>query len=743
MSIGILSSEPKVGLEALQRIRRRYAGQRSGRVLLPALAALLLLALVALRLPQLRWLALGGAAVGAGWLTWQLGRIWRLPAAAIARLLDRRFPQLEDSTGLLLRPAAQLNLLEQLQQRHVAARLADLWTSDAALPVRYQPAALLTAGLLALSAALWVWPSFTKTELTHYQATTNLHFPPSVNPKAKPVPAKIIETRIRVVPPAYTRQAAFTAAAPSFTCPQGARAIWTVRVSRAAGRPLLVLNGQRVEFQPVAGQPAVFSAAYTLTKSALYQIRFAGQTSTDYAVEVRPDRAPVIRIRSPRPYTLVEFGQKPEVAIQLALSDDYGLTRAQVVTTIAQGQGEAVKFREVVAELPGFQNQPIQHPATHRLRLSALGLTYGDELYFYVRTWDNARHDTRSDTYLVQWEDTTVTDAGNDMAMGVNVMPAYFRSQRQVIIDTEKLLAERRQLTPTAFADRANALGHDQKVLRLRYGKFLGEEFAQGIGQSSPRPPVAEAGHAEDADYTAADEDGHDHSTEPAPSGAAPPAPEQLLEPYLHRHDDSETADFLEPAVKAKLRGVLGQMWEAELRLRTVRPAEALPYEYRALRLLKQVQQQTRAYVKKSGFDSPVIPEATVRLTGELAGAAAPRRRQQLAAPPAQPDVRAALTVLSALRRGAAVPPTKAAVLERAGQQLAGAALARPGRYLAAIRQLRQLSAEIRAGRPPCLACAGAVEAAFTGLLPVPPAAPARPPGPDRLARRYFQELSR
>ncbi|UOQ75602.1 hypothetical protein MUN84_12995 [Hymenobacter sp. 5516J-16] len=49
------------------------------------------------------------------------------------------------------------------------------------------------------------------------------------------------------------------------------------------------------------------------------------------------------------------------------------------------------------------------------------------------------------------------------------------------------------------------------------------------------------------------------------------------MEPYIHHHDDSETADFLEPAVKAKLQAVLSQMWEAELRLRTGRPARLCP----------------------------------------------------------------------------------------------------------------------------------------------------------------------
>ncbi|TGE19734.1 DUF4175 family protein [Hymenobacter elongatus] len=737
------------GLATLRQVRQTYRWHRTAAVLVPTLALAGLLLLLQARFPQLPLMlsvlvALLGTVVVAG-LLW---RIWREPLATISRHLDRRFPELEDSAGLLLRPAQQLNLLEHLQQQHITTRLLALTSQPRpVLPVRFALATYLTIAALLTLAGVWLWPPTAPAQPPGTAPTAALHFPavPTTGQKAA-APARILETRIRVVPPAYTRRPSFTAAEPSFRCPQGSQVRWTVRVSRASGRPQLEIGRQRLRFRPVAGQPLHFTASYTFAASTLYRIRFDGQASDDYAVEVQPDRPPTIQIRSPKPYTLVEFGQRPEVAVRLALGDEYGLTAARLVATVAQGQGEAVKFREVATDLNGsLRGQPTQVSLTHLLRLPALGLTYGDEVYFYVQAWDNARHSTRSDTYLVQWEDTTVDDSGSDMAMGVNVVPAYFRSQRQVIIDTEKLVAERRQLETTAFTDRANDLGHDQKVLRLRYGKFLGEEFEQSIGQSAPRPPAADTDgdHHEAGEHAEGEEAGHDHGAA-ATADASPTAEAaQLLDAYVHHHDDSETADFLEPAVKAKLRGVLSQMWEAELRLRTARPAEALPYEYRALRLLKQVQQQTRAYVRKSGFAPPIIPEATTRLTGEMAGAAAPRRQQQVAAPPTQPTIQAALRLLAVLRQGGTVRPADAAILDQARPATAQAALRNPGRYLTAVRDLRQLTTDVRASRRPCQSCIAKVESALTDLLPPPPADPGRPTGPDRLARRYFQELGR
>ncbi|PJJ48568.1 hypothetical protein [Hymenobacter chitinivorans] len=733
---------------ALHQIRRAQQGRRTAAVLLPVAAGLALLLGLAQRfsgaLPLLAGLGLAGLAFCA----WRLWLIWRQPLPVVAQRLDREFAELEDSTGLLLRPAAELNLLEQLQQAHVATRLEQLQHQKRpVLPVSFRPALLVAAVALLALLGLQFWPAPPAPAGPKAGPSVALHFPAQPGKAARPAAPRITETRIQIAPPAYTRRPGFTVAEPSFRCPQGSRVQWTVQVSRAAGGPPeLEVGGRRQRLQPVTGQPLTFTAAHVFTASTLYRLRFAGQISDDYAVEVQPDRGPAIQIRTPKPYTLVEFGQKPQVNVQVALSDDYGLTRARLVATVAQGQGEAVKFKEVATDLSAsLRGQPTQASLRHLLRLPALGLTYGDEVYFYVQAWDNNRHSTRSDTYLVQWEDTTVDESGSDMAMGVNVVPAYFRSQRQVIIDTEKLLAERKQLDAGSFSTRSNDLGHDQKVLRLRYGKFLGEEFEESFGQSATRPPVAEsdADHAGEAAHAEGEEAGHEHAAAPAAEASVTAESEALLDPYVHHHDDSETADFLEPAVKAKLRGVLSQMWEAELRLRTARPAEALPYEYRALRLLKQVQQQTRLYVRKSGFEPPVIPESTTRLSGELKGAAPPQRQAQLPAPASQTTIQAALRLLATLHQGAATRPADALLLDRASPAVAQAALRNPGRYLSAVRYLRQLAAEIRAGAAPCRSCAATVESALTDLLPTPPPAPSRAAGPDRLARRYFQALSR
>src|SRR3546814_19482676 len=55
--------------------------------------------------------------------------------------------------------------------------------------------------------------------------------------------------------------------------------------------------------------------------------------------------------------------------------------------------------------------------------------------------------------------------AATDALEGIvqSTLPAYFRSQRQIIIDTEALIAERSRLAKARFVDRSDAIGVDQR----------------------------------------------------------------------------------------------------------------------------------------------------------------------------------------------------------------------------------------------------------------------------------------
>src|SRR5690606_20592372 len=107
---------------------------------------------------------------------------------------------------------------------------------------------------------------------------------------------------------------------------------------------------------------------------------------------------------------------------------------------------------------------------------------------------------SRSDTYFINYVDSTGVDEQELIGMAIHVMPEYFRSQRQIIIDTENLIATKKSKSEKEFNSTSNEIGSDQKLLRIRYGQYLGEENSD-----------ANAG-SEAVDFLAGHD--HDHSHE-------------------------------------------------------------------------------------------------------------------------------------------------------------------------------------------------------------------------------------
>src|SRR6202011_6109070 len=90
------------------------------------------------------------------------------------------------------------------------------------------------------------------------------------------------------------------------------------------------------------------------------------------------------------------------VPLLVRLQDDYGISDATIVATIASGSGEAVKFKEQVLRWEGaFTGYQPVYDLQKTIDLSALGLKPGDELYFYCRAKDNHEQESRSDMYII------------------------------------------------------------------------------------------------------------------------------------------------------------------------------------------------------------------------------------------------------------------------------------------------------------------------------------------------------
>ena len=68
-----------------------------------------------------------------------------------------------------------------------------------------------------------------------------------------------------------------------------------------------------------------------------------------------------------------------------------------------------------------------------------------------------------------------------------------------------------------------------------------------------------------------------------------------------------------------------GRTWP----MATNRPTEALPHEHEALKLLKGIQESSRIYVQKVGFEAAALRPEEDRLTGDLSEIADVRASRQ------------------------------------------------------------------------------------------------------------------
>jgi hypothetical protein len=216
-----------------------------------------------------------------------------------------------------------------------------------------------------------------------------------------------------------------------------------------------------------------------------------------------------------------------------------------------------------------------------------------------------------------------------------------------------------------------------------------------------------------------------------------------VVEQFMHAHDAEENATRLAQSVKSMLQAALAEMWEAELHLRTHRPETALPYEYRALKWLKEVQQHSRVYVQRVGFEPTPIKVDEKRLRGDLSKINNRRHQKDLAENKSLPNVRQAVRLLQRLKSSSpVVRPRDAKILEKAAQELARFAVEQPGRHLQALQSLRELITSLDDRKKFCHDCLAVVEPALWNLLlPEKPAPTRQTASSLGLSRLYFKKI--
>ncbi len=591
-----------------------------------------------------------------------INRPWRMTDEKIAAFLNKEYPELQESSQLLLLPADELNPLQVIASSKTASVLTDLKISHKPFAKRLVTAFFF---LIIATGLIWGLGKIFHIERVFYGPNRPVAVcAPGTMDMAENILPQISSVEITVTPPAYTGKAKRVQDKFNLSAEEGGTVSWIIKTNIAVKKIAIqfIKNGE-IALQSNK-KHTEWHASKQIVKPGFYQVSIDGKLSDYYYIQMVKDVAPVIHIKSPKQYTYIDAGEAPKVTINATLNDDYGIAASTIIATVAKGRGEGVKFKEYkLSFAEGFDAHKPKYDLQKLINLPSLDMQPGDELYFYVQAQDTHKQLSRTDVYKVSMQDTAELLSMNGVLSGVNVKPEFFRSERQIIIDAEQLLKDKDSISVEKFNARSNDLGIDQKLLRLRYGKFLGEEGEDAIGAPNNDP-------ANPADF----------------SNAA-----KILKEYTDDHDSAEDAGFFEPNIKAQLKATLTEMWKAELQLRLYKPQAALPFAYKALRLLKDLQQKSRSYVAKTAYNpAPLKPGK--RLSGELDKIIQPINKQEIKAPADQLEaLKKAVNVLEGLKSNPALSQADNRTLWIANQELSVRASAQPGVYLSALNAMRRI----------------------------------------------------
>jgi len=630
-------------------------------------------------------------------------KTWMLSLEKVSAYIDQKLDVAEYSSGLLLAPAENLSGMALLQRQNIIKKLQPVvagvipknhlkWASIAALLCVISGFAVHFFGLANL-----INPQNSDTpqnDVIIFKATDTLQ---------SAVKSPILENQeLTINYPNYTGKKSITVSSMEVKALEGSLLTWKLKFDIAVDSVFVETNTQRF---PMNFDDGSYLSSMILKTSGFYNFRYIAVDGREYlsdlyGLEATSDSPPEISIEGIDQFTEYDFKSEKLVRFSTSLSDDYGIASAQIIATVSKGSGESVKFRE---EKFAFDDKvevgQKKQKVSKTIDLNRLHLDPGDELYFYVEALDSRRprpNSTKSETYFAVIKDTLTNQFAVAGTMGADLMPDYFRSQRQLIIDTEKLIAQRRTLSKKKFNFTSNELGFDQKALRLKYGQFMGDEADSGIqvtqteeGESAIREenPLAEYTHHHDGDN-----EHHlvDHEEENGEEGKEDP-----LHDYLHNHDDPDESTLFTQSLKSKLRQAMAQMWDAELQLRLYTPKKSLPHQYKALKLIQEIKNSARIYVHRIGFDPPPIKEDK-RLTGELGAIKTFQKKEDVGEPMAYENSRMAIEILEKLiaTDNSRSISDKATFID-AGNELASKAIEEPGKFLKTLQGLKWLTEDI------------------------------------------------
>lgn len=338
---------------------------------------------------------------------------------------NRQFPELEESAQLLLvKPST---LMQSLQAQKIEAILTQLIVQKHG---QLLPHYSITKGILKTLATITLLFAIWYIDLSAMVPGQDLELTPTTQVSVAPL--SLLSTTLSVTAPAYSQLPVRLVSELDLALLSGSKVLWQLTFADPNRNYYIQFDGG--ERQALSKQSDLsFTFEKIITGSGVYSIGSDNQTLKGvFTLSVSADEKPTIEIISPQ-RTVTEYPKnlQPEITAEVEINDDFGLSKIEIIASIAKGSGEAVKFRD---QLFSFDTSAIVEGKRHYYktwRLAELGMEPGDEMYFSVKARDNREPEpqhSRSQTKIIRWIEEERNLVLSDGIL-IDFMPEYFKSQ--------------------------------------------------------------------------------------------------------------------------------------------------------------------------------------------------------------------------------------------------------------------------------------------------------------------------
>ena len=232
----------------------------------------------------------------------------------------------------------------------------------------------------------------------------------------------------------------------------------------------------------------VLEGDLVLARDDSYRVRLTDRDGlrtsgdTEYFVRVMDDRPPDVRIL--RPASDQQITPLEEVAIEARAEDDYGLSRFELVYSVAGRESKVVPFART-------SGTDLARLGTHTLAAEDLGVQPGDVVTYYARARDVGRGkqstETRSDIFFLEVrpfsEEFVLAQSQAMSGMASEQIETLVAAQKEIINATWNI--ERRAASGAGrSASDVTAIAAAQAELRAR-----AEQIAPPTGRGAIRFP--------------------------------------------------------------------------------------------------------------------------------------------------------------------------------------------------------------------------------------------------------------